>query len=284
MLIKEKDNRLFLNHGPIDIVLEAFGKDKPLAYEKVKKYFSTLLNELVLDMDLLKKEVVPHRNFNNKISQSMQNATEKFYPDFITPMAAVAGSVADNILNVLVKDTKLEKAYVNNGGDVSFYLTENQTVKSSLASIPNIIAEINYKDKSRGIATSGWRGRSFSLGIADSVTVLADNAAMADAAATMIANSVNIKNHPLIIKKPAEEIYEDSDLKNLMVTVEVGDLKQSEIEDALNNGNEVSKKYLENGLINSALIELHNCFCIVQKESTNLNFINKSSLKKINYV
>mgnify|MGYP000701496483 CR=1 FL=1 len=284
MLIKEKDNRLFLNHGPIDIVLEAFGKDKPLAYEKAKKYFSTLLNELVLDMDLLKKEVVPHRNFNNKISQSMQNATEKFYPDFITPMAAVAGSVADNILNVLVKDTKLEKAYVNNGGDVSFYLTENQTVKSSLASIPNIIAEIDYKDKSRGIATSGWRGRSFSLGIADSVTVLADNAAMADAAATMIANSVNIKNHPLIIKKPAEEIYEDSDLKNLMVTVEVGDLKQSEIEDALRNGNEVGKTYLKNGLINSALIELHNCFCIVQKESTNLNFINKSSLKKINYV
>lgn len=284
MLIKEKDNRLFLNHGPIDIVLEAFGKDKPLAYEKAKKYFSTLLNELVLDMDLLKKEVVPHRNFNNKISQSMQNATEKFYPDFITPMAAVAGSVADNILNVLVKDTKLEKAYVNNGGDVSFYLTENQTVKSSLASIPNIIAEIDYKDKSRGIATSGWRGRSFSLGIADSVTVLADNAAMADAAATMIANSVNIKNHPLIIKKPAKEIYEDSDLKNLMVTVEVGDLKQSEIEDALRNGNEVGKTYLENGLINSALIELHNCFCIVQKESTNLNFINKSSLKKINYV
>ena len=284
MLIKEKDNRLFLNHGPIDIVLEAFGKDKPLAYEKAKKYFSTLLNELVLDMDLLKKEVVPHRNFNNKISQSMQNATEKFYPDFITPMAAVAGSVADNILNVLVKDTKLEKAYVNNGGDVSFYLTENQTVKSSLASIPNIIAEIDYKDKSRGIATSGWRGRSFSLGIADSVTVLADNAAMADAAATMIANSVNIKNHPSIIKKPAEEIYEDSDLKNLMVTVEVGDLKQSEIEDALRNGNEVGKKYLENGLINSALIKLHNCFCIVQKESTNLNFINKSSLKKINYV
>ena len=284
MLIKEKDNRLFLNHGPIDIVLEAFGKDKPLAYEKAKKYFSTLLNELVLDMDLLKKEVVPHRNFNNKISQSMQNATEKFYPDFITPMAAVAGSVADNILNVLVKDTKLEKAYVNNGGDVSFYLTENQTVKSSLASIPNIIAEIDYKDKSRGIATSGWRGRSFSLGIADSVTVLADNAAMADAAATMIANSVNIKNHPSIIKKPAEEIYEDSDLKNLMVTVEVGDLKQSEIEDALRNGNEVGKTYLENGLINSALIELHNCFCIVQKETTNLNFINKSSLKKINYV
>jgi ApbE superfamily uncharacterized protein (UPF0280 family) len=234
-------------------------------------------------MDLLKEEVVPNRKFNNKISQSMQNATEKFYPDFITPMAAVAGSVADNILNVLIEGSDLEKAYVNNGGDVSFYLTENQTVKSNLASIPNIIAEINYKDKSRGIATSGWKGRSFSLGIADSVTVLANNAAMADAAATIIANSVDIKDHPLIIKKPASDIYEDSDLKNLMVTVKVGDLKQSDIEEALKNGNEVGKKYLEKGLINSALIELHNCFCIVQKQTTNLNFIDKSSMKEINY-
>ena len=39
----------------------------------------------------------------------------------------------------------------------------------------------------RGVATSGWRGRSHSLGIADSVTVLAATAAMADAAATVIA-------------------------------------------------------------------------------------------------
>ena len=284
MLIKEEDNRLFLQHGPTNIVIEAIGIDKNLAYLNAKNYFETLLEELVLDLTLLKKEVVLNRKFNNKISQSMQDATERFIPSFITPMAAVAGSIADNILKALIDDTYLEKAYVNNGGDISFYLNENQTMKGSLAAIPNMITEIKHKNSSRGIATSGWRGRSFSLGIADSVTVLADNAAMADAAATMIANSVNIKNHPLIIKKPAEEIYEDSDLKNLMVTVEVGDLKQSEIEDALRNGNEVGKKYLENGLINSALIELHNCFCIVQKESTNLNFINKSSLKKINYV
>ena len=284
MFIKEEDNRLFLQHGPTNIVIEALGIDKNLAYVNAKNYFETLLEELVLDLTLLKKEVVLNRKFNNKISQSMQDATERFIPSFITPMAAVAGSIADNILKVLINDTHLEKAYVNNGGDISFYLNENQTMKGNLAAIPNMITEIKHKNSSRGIATSGWRGRSFSLGIADSVTVLADNAAMADAAATMIANSVNIKNHPLIIKKPAEEIYEDSDLKNLMVTVEVGDLKQSEIEDALKNGNEVGKKYLENCLINSALIELHNCFCIVQKESTNLNFINKSSLKKINYV
>ena len=147
MLIKEEKNRLFLQQGPTNVVLEAFGCNKNLAYNNVKKYFETILEELVPDLALLKKEVVLNRKFNNKISQSMQNATEKFAPTFITPMASVAGSIADNILKVLVNNTNLEKAYVNNGGDVAFHLSENQIMKSSLAAIPNMIAEIKYKDK-----------------------------------------------------------------------------------------------------------------------------------------
>ena len=283
MFIKEEDNRLFLQHGPINIVLEAFGIDKNLAYRNVKKYFETLLDQLVLDLALLKKEVVLNRKFNNKISQSMQDATEKYSPTFITPMAAVAGSIADNILRVLINDTNLEKAYVNNGGDVSFYLNENQTIKSSLAAIPNMIAEIKYKDKSRGIATSGWRGKSFSRGIADSVTVLAENAAMADAAATMIGNAVDIYNHPKIKKRPANEMYEDSDLKNLLITVEVGLLTKVEIKEALKNGYQTALQYINKDLINTALIQLSEYFCIVQKNSTDLNIVNKSNLKEITY-
>jgi len=279
----EEDNRLFLQHGPINIVLEAFGIDKNLAYRNVKKYFETILDELVLDLELLKKEVVLNRKFNNKISQSMQDATERFAPTFITPMAAVAGSIADNILRVLINDTNLEKAYVNNGGDVSFYLNENQIIKSSLAAIPNIIAEIKYKDKSRGIATSGWRGKSFSRGIADSVTVLAKNAALADAAATMIGNAVDIYNHPKIKKRPANDIYEDSDLNNLLITVEVGNLTELEIRKALKNGYQTALQYVRKDLINTALIQLSNFFCIVQKNSANLNIINRSNLKEITY-
>ena len=283
MFIKEEDNRLFLQHGPINIVLEAFGIDKNLAYRNVKKYFETILDQLVLDLALLKKEVVLNRKFNNKISQSMQDATEKYSPTFITPMAAVAGSIADNILRVLINDTNLEKAYVNNGGDVSFYLNKNQIMKSSLAAIPNMIAEIKYKDKSRGIATSGWRGKSFSRGIADSVTVLADNAAMADAAATMIGNAVDIYNHPKIKKQPANEMYEDSDLKNLLITVEVGLLTKVEIKEALKNGYQTALQYINKDLINTALIQLSEYFCIVQKNSTDLNIVNKSNLKEITY-
>ena len=283
MLIKEEDNRLFLQHGPINIVIEAIGVDKKLAYFDAKKYFETLLDELVLDLKILKKEVVLNRKFSNKISQGMQDATEKFTPSFITPMAAVAGSIADNILKILVDSKNLEKAYVNNGGDVAFHLSQNQVMKTSLAAIPNMFAEIEFKDQSRGIATSGWKGKSFSRGIADSVTVLADNAAMADAAATMICNAVDIYNHPKILKKPASDIYEESDLKNLLITVEVGELTKVEIREAIKNGYVTALQYVQKGLINNALIQLREYFCIVQKNTTNLNIINKSCFKEITY-
>ena len=283
MFIKEEDNRLFLQHGPTNIVIEVLGIDKNLAYLNAKNYFETLLEELVLDLTLLKKEVVLNRKFNNKISQSMQDATEQFIPSFITPMAAVAGSIADNILKVLIDDTHLEKAYVNNGGDISFYLNENQTMKGSLAAIPNMITEIKHKNSSRGIATSGWRGKSFSRGIADSVTVLANNAAIADAAATMIGNAVDIYDHPNIKKKPANFIYEDSDLNNLPVTIEVGKLTKIEIKEALKNGYQTAIEYVQKDLINTALIQLSDCFCIVQKNSTDLNIMNESGVKQMSF-
>ena len=64
----------------------------------------------------------------------------------------------------------------------------------------------------RGIATSGRHGRSFSLGIADAVTVLARTASQADAAATVIANAVDLPGHPAIVRCPAQDLQPDSDL------------------------------------------------------------------------
>jgi len=283
MHIREENNRLFLQHGPIDIVIEAIGKDQELAYKKVKKYFENLLLNLVKDLRLLKKEVQYNRKFKNVIAQKMQLATQEFYPEFITPMAAVAGSIADSILEVLTNGFDLQKAYVNNGGDVSFYLSKGQKMKSSIASMENTFTEIKYNHKSRGIATSGWKGRSFSFGVADSVTVLANNAAMADAAATMIANSVDIKDHYLIKKQMAKDLYDDSDLLNKMVTVEVGDLSKKDVLKAIENGHMQATKYLHKNLINSALIQLRGYFCIVQNVSSQLDIKHQSSLKEVNF-
>ena len=71
---------------------------------------------------------------------------------------------------------------------------------------------IDADDPSRGIATSGRHGRSFSLGIADAVTVLARTASQADAAATIIANAVDLPGHPAIVRCRRDELQPDSDL------------------------------------------------------------------------
>ena len=76
--------------------------------------------------------------------------------------------------------------------------------------------------RSAGVATSGRHGRSFSLGIADAVTVLARTASQADAAATIIANAVDLPGHPAVRRMPANELQPDSDLGARPVTRDVG--------------------------------------------------------------
>jgi len=111
-----------------------------------------------------------------------------------------------------------------------------------------------WDDPVRGIATSGWRGRSFSLGIADAVTVLADRAAAADAAATIIANSVDLPGHPAIVRVPARELAPDSDLGERPVTQAVGSLTAEEVDQALAAGTRTAERLVRMGLIRSTAL------------------------------
>jgi ApbE superfamily uncharacterized protein (UPF0280 family) len=105
----------------------------------------------------------------------------------------------------------------------------------------------------RGLATSGWRGRSQSLGIADAVTVFAEDAAAADAAATMVANAVNVE-HAAISRLPARTLRDDSDLGNLPVTVAVGALPASARAAALASGRARAQELQQQGLIYAAYL------------------------------
>ena len=107
----------------------------------------------------------------------------------------------------------------------------------------------------RGVATSGWRGRSWSLGIADSVTVLAASGAAADAAATMIANAVDVAS-PAIERRRACDVDDDTDLGERLVTVGVGPLSEQAIEAALANGAKLAGELCEDGLIWGAVLAL----------------------------
>ena len=115
---------------------------------------------------------------------------------------------------------------------------------------------IHADDPARGVATSGRHGRSFSLGIADAVTVLARTASQADAAATIIANAVDLPGHPAIVRCPAQDLQPDSDLGARLVTRDVGELSESEIEAALEAGAACARKLLAAGLIEGAALRL----------------------------
>ncbi len=115
---------------------------------------------------------------------------------------------------------------------------------------------IDADDPTRGIATSGRHGRSFSLGIADAVTVLARTAAQADAAATIIANAVDLPGHPAIVRCPAQDLQPDSDLGARLVTRDVGELSAREIAAALEAGAACARKLLAAGLIDGAALRL----------------------------
>ncbi len=257
--------RLHLQDGPIDLIIEAKGNERDVraAYEAAAQRFTGLLDELCGELVELRKAADPARSaLSGVVARRMHAAVAPFAAEhFITPMAAVAGSVAEEILGAMLGAARLDRAYVNNGGDIALHLTGGEQFSVGGMDRPDrhgvmqIIA-IEADDPARGIATSGRLGRSFSLGIADAVTVLARMASQADAAATIIANAVDLPGHSAIVRLPANELQPDSDLGARLVTRDVGVLSESEIDDALGAGASRARQLLASGLIEGAALRL----------------------------
>ncbi len=248
------DNRLQLRHGPIELIIEAFGSQTEVdaAYQQAVNSFATVLEDLAGELNELRKQTNANAHlFKGDIAKQMVKVAESFaHRHFITPMIAVAGAVADHILHHMVMDRNLSRAYVNNGGDIALFLNDKESFNVGVCANPHtgaIVSQAKITEDSdvRGIATSGWRGRSHSLGIADSVTVLARNSAIADAAATLIANAIDLPNHPMIKRATATELSPDSDLGNRLVTVDVGTLSPAESKTALNLGQKLAQSLIE---------------------------------------
>ncbi len=258
--------RLHLQDGPIDLIVEAHGNEANVraAYATAARRFTGLLDELCSELPLLRKAADPRRCLlQGVIARRMHAAVAPFAGQhFITPMAAVAGSVAEEILGAMLQAAPLARAYVNNGGDIALHLESGEHFSVGLMDRPDRhglmrTTMIEAFDPTRGVATSGRHGRSFSLGITDAVTVLARTASQADAAATIIANAVDLPGHPGIVRAPAHDLQPDSDLGARLVTRDVGDLSDGEIEEALEAGAISARKWLAEGLIDGAALRLH---------------------------
>lgn len=260
------NKKLSMRHGPIDLIIEANGCPEQVerAYRQASLAFESVLTDLVSELELLRTPLssnVPR--FRGEIAMQMHHVARKIADElFVTPMIAVAGAVADHILVAMRTGTELDRAYVNNGGDIAVYLNQNEVFDIGICAnieTGNLMskARICADDLIGGVATSGWRGRSHSLGIADAVTVLADNAATADAAATLIANAIDLPGHIEISRMPASELAPDSDLGDQLVTVGVGILTNEETEMALGRGRKIAQSMIDAGVIKAVYASLN---------------------------
>jgi ApbE superfamily uncharacterized protein (UPF0280 family) len=256
-------NRLHLSEGPIDLIIWADGEVAAVseAYRAAEIRFTGLLAELVAELPMLRAPLSePPPEFRSPIARRMVQACWPYRDVFITPMAAVAGAVAEAVLVAMTEAAPLARAYVNNGGDIALHLTPGTSltvgvVRSLEKAVPEGDVRITHESPVRGIATSGRHGRSFSLGIADAVTVLARDAPSADAAATIIANAVDIDD-AAIARRPARDLDPDSDLGDIPVTVDVGSLAPAQIAAALDAGVARGEELRHAGLIFGALLTL----------------------------
>lgn len=178
---------------------------------------------------------------------------------FVTPMICVAGMVAQTVLAAMCSQARPRRAYVNNGGDIALHLGPGARFDLGMAAHDGAslgCVSLTSAHRVGGIATSGRHGRSHSLGIADSVTVLARTAAMADIAATLIANAVDLPAHKGITRVPANVLSPDSDLGRRPVVTACADLSQSERQDALASGLRAARSHVARGLIVGASLHL----------------------------
>lgn len=295
--------RWHFQHGPIDLLIGADGADEALqqALDEAWQCFTGMLAGLVAQLPALRRPLglttpapaplcrplagLPPADdpvwarAEGDTARRMLSACLPYAPHlYLTPMAAVAGAVADEIITAFAAQAGVRRAYVNNGGDIALHLAQDAQYRVGLyADISRVGAPQSSGDLDggftvsaaspvRGLATSGWRGRSFSLGIADSVTVLARSAAQADAAATVIGNQVDT-SHPAIRRAPADTLKDDTDLGQAQVTVDVGVLPEQAIEQALARGAAQAHALLDAGLIEGAAIVLQGRRSVVLPQS-----------------
>lgn len=253
--------RLHLQHGPIDLILKADG-ERERAFAAAQARFATILAELAAELPLLRAPLTPDSPCpSGVVARRMDSAARRFADcGFLTRMAAVAGSVADEVLAAMTGGASLSRAMVNNGGDIAVHLTEGTGYVTGMQTVAGAgLGRLVLRggDGIGGIATSGRHGRSFSLGIADSVTVLAHSGAMADTAATLIANAVDLPGHPAISRKPAHSLAPDSDLGALPVVTGCAMLGPADRARALAAGLSRAETFLRDGRIAGAALFLH---------------------------
>jgi len=258
--------RLHIQHGPTDLVIDADGPDRLALFEAAVEAMRDVLSGLAGELPHLRTPWQPHCPPSGPVARRMHDACAIAGDCFVTPMAAVAGAIADHVLAAMMASrhaATATKISVNNGGDIAFWTGDGAVTRAAIAGPQAAGITLRGPTLWRGMATSGRGGRSLSPGIADSVTVLADCAAHADVAATLIAAAVDCPGGAGIDRLPAHDIDPDSDLGARLVTVAVAPLRPTQIDRALAAGRDLALQMMAGGRIAGAALELQGRIAVV---------------------
>jgi hypothetical protein len=253
-----------LDYGPLQMTIFASRNAEPQteAVKTAALFASKILDELAAVRSQAQKPqaAITASDQYPEILQTMIAAVRRSGDKTLTPMAAVAGSIADMVADYLYT-AGATKVIVNNGGDIALRLSHAETVAVGVAPViggsQTHILQVKAGDGIGGIATSGLGGRSFTKGIATAAVVVAQRAALADACATSIANATYAP-HASIKLGLAGNIDPDSDIADHLVVYEVDDVPAHIAQQALANGYEQALALYRQKLIAGAALFICN--------------------------
>jgi ApbE superfamily uncharacterized protein (UPF0280 family) len=254
--------------GPMRLIIRAWSQKRPLlklahqaAEESILYLEHIARSRPQLSRPIPQIEELPQ----DKLGLRMVANTNAIGDDDLTPLAAVAGTIADAVADWLF-NRGTTRVIVENGGDIAIRLAEGETatvgVRPQVRS-PQIshVIRLEGSQAAWGVATSGVGGRSLTRGIASAVTVLAANASVADAAATAIGNACFVEDEG-IVQLPAESLDPFTDLAGLLVTTEVGELLPGKVLKAIESARQKAELLAQRRIILGAFLALQNVFAI----------------------
>lgn len=253
--------------GPMHLVIRAWRNGRPqtgLAVGAAGKAFTYLERIAGLRSELSRPltiiEIPPGID---PLAGKMAGSVCAVGDDDLTPMAAVAGTIADAVADWLF-ERGATRVIVDNGGDIAIRLSGDETAAVGIR--PRVgsreishVLQLNSSRGSWGVTTSGCGGRSFTRGIASAVTTLAASASVADAAATAIANACYVED-PGIIQVPADQVDPETDIPGVRVTLTVGLLSREKKRLAVNRALAKADQLLRKDIIAGALVVLEDIF------------------------
>lgn len=260
MNIPMGEGKLYIDNGPVQMLVQAERAGVPMTAEMEKAAFQVhnLLAQLVKLLPQAKRpwpELEGIQRLPGVLGKMIPAARATESPD-MTPMCAVAGAFADLTADYLA-NRGATRVLINNGGDLALRLKGSAQavlgVADKVGGQPVWRVRVRAGQGIGGVATSGLAGRSFTLGVADAVTIFAETASVADACATHIANTTAI-DAPSVSRCFARELDPETDIPDLLVTTHVGPLTDDQIKGALDQAEDRARYLISRGTILGAML------------------------------